>query len=232
MTARVVALHHYPVKGLLGEAVPALDLQVRGAEHDRSWCVRTADGLIGSGKRTRRFTPVPGLLEVRAVVRDGRVIVVLPDGRASCAEDPLSSERLSEHVGRPVVLERETATGHHDDGPVSLLALRSVAAVGDRVEPEHFRANLLLAVDEPYAEDRWVGTVVRVGAAVLRVTAALPRCVVVDAATAELPARPGVLRAVGDAHDGTLGVVADVLEPGRVAVGDEVVPSPVSAPRG
>lgn len=132
--------------------------------------------------------------------------------------------RLSHHLGQPVHLVQETTVSHHDDGPVSLLGTASVAAVeagaGRPVEPERFRPNVLFSTSRAYVEDDLVGRRVRLGTAVLTVTMTSPRCVMVDAETADLPAAPGVLRAVGRAHEACLGVIADVVQPGVVRVGD------------
>lgn len=226
MTAplRIAALYRYPVKSMTGEAVPHLDLDARGVVDDRRWAVLTAGGGIGSGKRTRRFTPVPGLLGLQSETRGGQVVVVLPDGTAVAVDDPDASHRLSHHLGQPVRLAAEREVSHHDDGPVSVLGTASVVAVeaetGHPVEPERFRPNVLLTSERAYAEDDLVGRQVQLGSAVLRVTMTSPRCVMVDAETAALPAAPGVLRAVGRAHDACLGVIADVVRPGRVSVGD------------
>lgn len=221
---RVASLHRYPVKSMTGETLQTLTLDARGVVGDRQWAVRTADGGIGSGKRTRRFTPVPGLLEVRADTRDGQIVVVLPDRTMLAVDDPETAVRLSQHLGQPVLLAEENTDSHHDDGPVSLLGTASLAAIaaeaGQPVEAERFRPNIVLATSRAYAEDGLVGRKVRFGAALLTVTMVSPRCVMVDAETSGLPAAPGVLRAVGRAHDASLGVIADVVEPGVIRIGD------------
>ena len=221
----MASLHRYPVKSLLGEECPALALDARGVVGDRAWAVRTADGGIGSGKATRRFRAVPGLLDLRAH-GTGAVRVALPDGRELAVDDPALAAAVSAHVGQPVVLAPEDDVSLFDDGPVSLLGLASVRAVeaelGGPVDPARFRANVLLDLPTAYAEDAWVGRRVQVGTAVLRVTMTSARCRMVDAATADAPAQPGVLLATGRAHRAELGVIAEVVVPGRAAPGDAV----------
>lgn len=218
----MASLHRYPVKSLLGEDVPALDLDQRGVVGDRTWSVRTADGMLGSGKRTRRFASVPGLLQLRAAQHGDSVVLTMPDGRTVAAQE--AGEPVSRLVGRSVVLAQECDVSHFDDGPVSLLGTASVEAVGaelgGELEVARFRPNVVLRTDRAFVEDALVGRRVRLGPAVLDVVLASPRCTMVDAETADLPARPGTLRAVGRAHDGRLGVVAEVVVPGRVRVGD------------
>ena len=221
---RVSSLYRFPVKSMTGERVDRLGLDERGCVGDRQWSVRTAAGKIGSGKNTRRFGAVPGLLEVRAELRDGRVVMTFPDGSSCHADDADAAEQLSRHVGQPVTLARESDVMHFDDGPVSLVGSASLdavaAAAGADVEAVRFRANLVLDTAVPFVEDAWVGRTLRIGSAVLRVELTSRRCVMVDMATADLPAQPGNLLTVGQLNDTRLGVIAAVVSPGSVACGD------------
>ena len=98
---------------------------------------------------------------------------------------------------------------------------------GRPVDPLRLRPNLVVATEDSrrlsWPEFGWVGRRLRVGPdAVLALVAPMPRCVMLDLAQADLPADRGLLQAVHDASDGELGVVADVVRPGRVSVGDVV----------
>src|SRR3954469_7516765 len=224
--ARVVSLHRYPVKSLLGEDLDAVELDERGAVGDRMWSVRTPDGKIGSGKTTRRFHAVPGLLQLRASYDKGRVRVVLPDGEPVPVDGEQAAARFSAYLSQLVTLARETDVSHFDDGPVSLLALASVDAVaaeaGHDIDPSRFRANVVLDGLPAFGEDALVGRQVRIGTALLEVTMRSPRCVMVDLETADLPRQHGNLLATGRANDACIGVIARVVEPGRIGVGAEV----------
>jgi uncharacterized protein len=223
---RVRSLHRYPVKSLLGEDLDVLDVDERGVTGDRLWSVRTPDNKIGSGKTTRRFEAIPGLLMLRARTVDGQVEITLPDGGTRLAHDPEADRALTDQLGRPVTLARESDVSHFDDGPVSVLAVESVAAVcRDRrgcMDASRFRSNIVLCGLPPFGEDAWVGRLISVGEVRLEVTMRSVRCVMIDMQTADLPAQPGNLRAVGQANDACLGVVARVVRPGRVRVGDHV----------
>ena len=225
-SAQVESLHRYPVKSLLGEHLESLDIDARGCVGDRLWSVRTATGKIGSGKTTRRFAAVEGLLLLRASVEGGQVVITMPDGERLLVDDASAAEKISAHSGEPLTLASEAAVSHHDDGPVSLLGLSSVAAlaaeVGADVDPARFRANLLIADTPPMAEDQLVGHRLQVGTAVLEVTMRSPRCVMIDMATADLPEQRGNLLAAGRVNDACLGVIARVVTPGRVTAGDAV----------
>lgn len=224
--ARVESLHRYPVKSLLGERFDLLDIDARGCVGDRLWSVRTATGKIGSGKTTRRFAAVQGLLRLRAAVEVDRVVITMPDGERLFVDSPDAAATISAYAGEPLTLAPETVVSHYDDGPVSLLGLSSVAAlaaeVGADVDPARFRANLLIADTPPLAEDQLVGHRLQVGTAVLEVTMRSPRCVMIDMETADLPEQRGNLLSAGRLNDACLGVIATVVAPGRVTAGDTV----------
>jgi len=220
----VASLHRHPVKSMLGESVDHVDVDQRGCVGDRSWSVRTSTGKIGSGKDTRRFSAVLGLLRMRAVEQDGAVLVTFPDGTRCAVTSPEAADRVSHQVGQPVTFAQESVVSHFDDGPISLLGHASVEAIaqerGEPVDPARFRANVLVEGLDAFAEGAWIGRRVRIGTAVLHVTMASTRCVMVNAATADLPAQPGNLAAIGRRNGMQLGVVATVVTPGRMSVGD------------
>ena len=224
--ARVVELRRYPIKSLTGEIVDELTVEARGCVGDRVWAVRAAGRIATAKTSSRSFEPVPGLLALRSAWRGDRVLVTFPDGREVPVDEPEAAALLSEHFRRPLTFARESERHHFDDGPVSLVGAATVDAVagevGEEVEPVRFRPNILFAGGVAFAEDFWVGREVQAGDCVLRVTMASPRCVMVDMATADLPALEGVLLATGRINRACTGVIAEVVSPGRVRVGDEV----------
>jgi uncharacterized protein len=221
---RVTSLRRYPVKSMTGELVTSLDLDERGAVGDRVWSVRTEADKIGSGKNTRRFAKVEGLLEVHAAEREGQVVVTFPDGSSYFADDPDAADRLSREVGQPVTFARETSVSHYDDGPLSLIGMPSVTALSAErhaeVDPARFRSNVVFDTSRPFVEDSWVGHQLQIGSATLRVVMTSPRCVMVDMATADLPDQHGNLKAIGELNQACLGVIATVVVPGSIRVGD------------
>jgi len=223
---KVAEIRRYPIKSVLGEVLPAADVGSRGLDGDRLWAVRDPDGKFGSGKNTRRFRRMEGLLHLRAY--GGEVPEVeVPGGARFRADDPLGHAAVSAYLGREVTLAREDAVPHHDEGPVSVIttaALRRLAELtGGPVEPSRFRANLLLDVPgKGFPEDDWLSRPLRVGPAViLRPQRRLTRCVMVDMAQGDLPPRADLLKLLAGEHELTFGVWATVLHPGPVAVGDE-----------
>ena len=221
---RVIEVRRFAVKSLRGERPSTVEVEPRGLVGDRLWAVRDADGKLGSGKNTRRFRRMPGLLDLEAAHGDPVPTVVLPDGRRFAADDPAGHAALSALLGRPVTIAREDAVRHHDEGPVSVITTAALRALPVDAEAERFRANLL--VDVPgvgFPEDDWLGRELHVGdGVILRPERPLTRCVMVDMAQGPLRERGDVLKAVAAHHDLTFGVWASVVHSGRIAVGDAV----------
>jgi uncharacterized protein len=225
---RVAALARYPVKSLAGEELAEVLVDERGCAGDRLWSVRDPDGRFGSGKTTRRFRRMDGLLELVGTYDGDMPVVGFPDGRRLRADEAGVDEALSRHVGRPVSLAREDDVSHFDEGPLHLVTTTSLATLararGGEVDWRHTRANLLVeTIGHGFPEHAWVGRRLRVGPeVVLRVRGLMPRCVMVDAAQDGLPGDPGLLRVITEVAAGALGVWADVEDAGRLRVGDDV----------
>ncbi|MGY1727693.1 MOSC domain-containing protein [Geodermatophilus sp. SYSU D01062] len=231
-------LWRYPVKSLQGERLDAVDVGPEGLAGDRRWAL--FDRSTGFGLTARR---VPDLLFASGRLRtDGGVEVVLPDGTVT-ADDAV----LSDWLGKPVALRAaeavrgprqyedpvddedggpwdawEGASGAFHDSSRIRVSLVSTGTLGtwDR---RRFRANVLL---DGAGEDDLVGSTVRLGAAVLDVLKPVSRCVMVTRPQPGGIGRDtGVLKTVHRERGGTLAVGALVPVPGRVAVGDALVPA-------
>ncbi len=158
--------------------------------------------------------------------------VTAPDGRRWRADSPGLGTALSRAAGQELSVRTEGDVPHHDDAPVHVIttaALTSLGArLGARPDPRRFRANLVVDLDRhdgtpgAWPEDDWLGRTLTVGGVVLRLTAPMQRCVMVNSAQPGLPADARVLRALAD-RSLHLGVMADVLVPGVVRAGDPVV---------
>lgn len=160
----VAELWRYSVKSLGGELLPEVRVSARGVGGDRRWAVRGADGKLGSGKTTRRFRRMPGLLGLSSVTEpDGSCSVVFPDGERLGVDDPATARRIGEVVGEPVTLAEEGPVHHLDAHPVHLLTTSAMAWVAARqpgrtIERRRFRPNVVVDVVAPgRPEDGWVG---------------------------------------------------------------------------
>ena len=226
---RIAGLWRYPVKSMAADSLEAVDVSWHGVAGDRRWAF-VRDGVVRSGFPWLTIRERADLLAHRPAFTDpGRpdaspVVVATPEGDAFDVADPALAERLGPGV-RVIKQDR----GIFDALPLSLVTTQTLAALsamtGLALDPQRFRPNVLVeAVDaEPFAEDRWVGAVLRLGGAEMRVDRRDGRCVIVDVDPATLDRSPGVLRTIARERDACLGVYGSTVTPGRVAVGDAVV---------
>ena len=148
---------------------------------------------------------------------------------------------LSEFVGAPVLLVRCDKPGGTRIRPgetqvrnqVSLLSDGSLGELArqlgvERVDGRRFRMLIELEGAGPHEEDGWIGDCVRIGAAVVRPLGDVGRCVVTkcdpDTGTSDLDTLGALARYRRDGRTEPLplGVYGEVVEPGRVSVGDAV----------
>lgn len=227
---RVQALWHYPVKSILGEAVQQLDLDERGVVGDRLHAIVDADGKLGSGKTTRRFTRIDQLFALRATAQGGSVQVVFPDGRVTDARSEHLNKELSDFLDQPVTLKREQAVPHHDDSAVHLLLSSELARLqallpDAGIDQRRFRANVVLQTPPEMTGDDLLQKELTLGTVRLLVTHKTERCRMVTLAQENLGYEPRVLKVVANTFGVDFGVYAKVLKPGSISVGQEVLTS-------
>ncbi|MGH8989558.1 MAG: MOSC domain-containing protein [Acidimicrobiales bacterium] len=225
----VAALWRYPVKSLGGEALSEAVCDRRGIVGDRRWAVRGSDGKIGSGKSTRRFRRMPGLLSFSARLDDDGVARVQPEsGEAVRVDDPRAAALVGAVVGEPVTLEEETDVSHFDDAALHVLSTSSLAWLrrsrpDDQVEAPRFRPNVVVDVrGASRPEDGWIGHILQIGALTVGISGSTGRCVMVTMRQPGLGFAPGILGELSRGAGGLFGVYGRVLEEGRVQVGDDV----------
>jgi uncharacterized protein YcbX len=211
---------------LCGEVLDQVEVDRRGLAGDRAWAVYTEDGGIGSGKTTRRFRRVDGLLDLRAALDGGTPVVDCGGVRLPADQ---AGGAVSAAIGRQVALRPEGAVPHHDEAPVHVIttaALRRMSELlGEPVDAARFRANVVVETDGVgYPEDDWSGRELRLGAdVVLRLAAGMPRCVMVDLPQQGLDRDGRILRALADDHALAFGLQADVVSGGVLRRGDRAL---------
>ena len=113
--------------------------------------------------------------------------------------------------------------------PIHLVTRKTIATLA-RIAPDilwdirRFRMNVLVEGDAEgdYPELSWIGRLVRVGGAVLKVDMECPRCAMVTQAVDEVPHDPRVMRTLVRETHHAAGIYALVVEPGDVREGDPV----------
>jgi uncharacterized protein YcbX len=146
------------------------------------------------------------------------------------------SQALSEHAGRPLRLVATAGRPGVDRGRgggvtvVSRASVEQLAMIAeDAVDARRFRMLIELAGPAAHAEDGWVGRRLRIGGSVIAVGGHVGRCLVTtrdpESGRVDLPVLD-LLRSYRGGLPTTeplaLGVYGEVLEPGRVRVGDGV----------
>lgn len=224
----VTELYRYPVKSMGGERLASARLDRDRLRGDRTYAVHDADGKLGSGKATRRFRRIDGLLDFRARYDGDVPVLTFPGGRELRGDDPGMDAALAAELGLPVRLSTERAHSHLDAAPVHILTTASLRWIAAQIPDvpltvARFRPNIVIDVagDEP-VEDAWVGRRLRIGGVEATVTERVERCVMTNAAQPGLPHDNRVLKTLAARHDMTLGVYLDVRTPGVVAPGDPV----------
>jgi uncharacterized protein YcbX len=223
----VTRLWRYPVKSVVGEECERINLNARGVEGDRRYAILNAEGRPGSGKTTRRFRQIDGLLDLRAVYQGDFPELIFEDGRRMLANDPQIHSALSATLKVPVTLALEDEVSYLDAGPVHLITTAGLAwlraALPDSVIDERrFRPNLVIdASGHAQVERDWIGRTLAIGDSVtLRVTDRTGRCRMVTLPQGGLPHDPRVLGSIIRDADSDFGVYAEVVAPGAIARGD------------
>ena len=148
---------------------------------------------------------------------------------------------LSQFCGEPVMLVASESPGQcYDEFSLSLLSRASLQRLEQQAEKLgagpgvntgdfdacRFRPTFLLENCEPHEEDSWVGHILGIGKELkVQVVSRDPRCAIItqNPATGEPDLDTlGIIRSYRPNSTAYFGVYAVVLQPGVVAVGDEV----------
>lgn len=244
---RVEHIYRYPLKGLSAEAMEDVTLSPGAClPHDRVFAFAQGDSAFdATAPAWMRKTNFACLMANASLARlhtaydpnTGQLAIRPPDGTAFLADLRTAAGRASAEAFLTAFLGAEArgqlrlveAPGYNfTDIPqksVSIISLSSLAALerahGMRLDPLRFRANLYVSGGREWGDFDLVGREVQIGAARLRVWKRIVRCPAteVNPDTAERDANPPrVLREHFGHAD--LGVQAEVIEGGRVAVGD------------
>ncbi|MGB3484280.1 MAG: MOSC domain-containing protein [Mycobacterium sp.] len=140
---------------------------------------------------------------------------------------------------RPLALVRSLAPGGaYDASPLTIQSEASLAALGPEangatLDRRRFRMQVTLTgVDTAFAEDDWAGRTASLGSFQIRLGGPVPRYVGTEHNPTDLSRTVKVLRTInrirgvghGEFGPGLMfGVYASVVQPGSIAVGDELI---------
>ena len=227
---RVVGLWRYPVKSMAAEELAEVEVSWHGLAGDRRWAFIRND-MVQSGfpwltlrERGTMSHYRPSFVEP-AQPDKSPTVVRTPSGGVFDVTDPALGAELCPSAVRVIKQDR----GIFDTFPLSLITTRTIVQLGERVgaqlDVQRFRPNILVEAADgaPFAEDGWVGGVLRIGGLRMRVDKRDGRCVVITVDPVTTERNPEILRAVARDRQGCLGVYGSTVEPGRVAVNDPVL---------
>jgi uncharacterized protein len=144
------------------------------------------------------------------------------------------ADALCDFVGAPIrVIRCDRPGGTRVGNPTSIISdgsLRELAAHAglDDVDGRRFRMLINLEDAAAHEEDGWIGRRIALGDAILRVTKHDARCAMTthDPSTGEpdLDTLRTIIsyRGLREGKHADMGVLADVVQPGRIRLGDEV----------
>lgn len=257
MSATVTRISVAPVKGLSLHHPEAVDLTRDGVPGDRAFFLVDERNEMVSATRLGPLVSATAWHDPQAAT----LAIAFADGREvkgtvelEPAEDvrfyglgleaqPVAGEfsaALSELVGKPVRLVQTPAKRPGVDrgaqGAATVISRASLADLAQRlgadaIDGRRFRMTFEIDGVEPYAEERWIGRRVRVGAATIEVGGNVGRCALTtrnpDTGVVDLKTLHALEQHRGDVPTTEplpFGVHASVVEPGPVRVGDAVEP--------
>ena len=244
---RVEHLYRYPVKGLTAEALDQVALTAgQCIAHDRRFALAQGDAPFDPA--APRFLPKQNFACMMAhprvvLIRAGfdahdRMLALTAPGQAPISADPTVPEgRAAIGAWLTAFLGNEArGTPQFHDVPghnftdqvkkgVSLINLNTLrdfeAKIGRRLDKLRFRANVYFSGLPAWQEFDWIGREVLLGSARLNVFKVTVRCPAtkVDLTTGERDCDVPALLFQHYGHR-DLGVHAEIIDDGRVAVGD------------
>lgn len=221
-------LWQYPVKSLLGENCKSLNIDKRGVQGDRKYAISTAKGQFGSGKSTRRFSRIDGLLSLQASCQKDRLHITFPDGTSINKNDPIIHAALSDYLGQDVTLTAEQSISHFDAGAIHLITTSSLSWLRRQlpqsiIDERRFRPNIVVENNASTPiELNWIGAKMRIGSTIVQIEEATERCIMTTLAQQGLPKDPAVMRKIARELENKFGVYAKIIKPGNVCLEDTV----------
>jgi uncharacterized protein YcbX len=250
VSVRITEIATAPVKGFALDARDEVYVGERGVVENRRFFLVDGDGnrlrssltawpVVVSGRydveREELTVRFPDGREVTgsAVAEGETLICQVSSGpvEVRVVEGPWT-EPLSQLAGHPVRLVRAPALGATQTQPVTFVSQASLDRLaeeaGTAVDSRRFRMLFTIGGCGAHEEDEWRGRTARVGDAVLRFGGPVDRCAVTtrdpDTGVTDLDTLRLIKQYRGMSANGTIdfGVYAEVVEPGRVRLGELV----------
>ncbi|MFI0394690.1 MOSC domain-containing protein [Paracoccus jiaweipingae] len=247
MTARLARIDRFPVKSIGGETLDRVALSVaQPLPGDREWAVLHAAALshLQDGALTKwlpkaaflRGAAAPDLQAIRGGWQNGRLRLTHPRAEPLVFDPATGGAQLLDWLApfwpadKPAPAQLLRGPQALTDVPqpyISVLSLDSLAALsqagGRDFGTDRWRGNLWVRGWQPWAERGMMGQTLRIGPARLRVVEPINRCAAthVDSRTGQPDTDMLALLAQVNG-DRAFGIYAEVIQPGEIALEDEV----------
>ena len=229
----IEALFRYPVKSMRGEPLATANLGWHGLDGDRRLAIRRLDDRTGfpwltAGKLPDLvlFTPQPQQdsagLPTHIRTPNSEDLTVFSEALAA---------DIAHRHGAPVQM-MHFKHGIFDDAAISLIASATVDEIASQAyrppDVRRFRPNIVVRLlhPAPFAEDKWLGSVLSFGDALdapaITVTTHDVRCSMVNLDPDSAHPTPEILKAIVRANHNNAGVYAAVTRTGQLAVGQPI----------
>ncbi|MEM7256254.1 MAG: MOSC domain-containing protein [Pseudomonadota bacterium] len=246
MSRTVIALYRYPVKGLSAESLASVQLQ-RGCAlaHDRQFAIAHCHSKYQPQQPAwvarRNFTVLaysPAIARVVShfdaarrcitLVLDQQTFEIFVD-HADVNQQLNNAMQVLDTDSQPGPYTlAEVQHGALTDSPAPLISLMNTRSLhdlqektGHELSPQRFRGNVWFDGDSAWEERLWPGRVMLLGNLQIKVIEQIIRCAAIDVHPTEGLRDIALLRKLngiyGHSH---FGVLAEVLQSGRLAVGD------------
>lgn len=237
VVGRVRDIRRYPVSSMGGELLKEVEIGASGLAGDRRiGLFATTTGEAASPGRLKQWRSLPNVL-----ARLGSSGLEISFDEASWIGAEQGALALSAYLGFGVDFRTydgtETAKSRYQLAPVHLLTTSSMAALqailpDATIDARRFRCNLVIETHAgaEVIEQEWLGKRLAIGDVILEGSEPCVRCAFTSIAQEpDVPFDKRIHTAISQKLDGNLGIYCNVVVPGRVSVGDDVVLAKVNA---
>ncbi|MGH7320970.1 MAG: MOSC domain-containing protein [Candidatus Rokuibacteriota bacterium] len=206
----IAELWRYPVKSLAGEPLEVAELGVTGIVGDRLVQVYDGRGRVVTARTHPRLLGLRGTLGA-----DGEPVI---DGHPWTSAE--AAEMVRGAAGDGTRLCRDDGLDRFDVLPLLIATDGAVTALG--VDRRRLRPNIVVAGVDGLAEREWPGCQLRIGEIIIAVASRRERCVMTTYDPDTVAQDHRVLRRIVKEFGGEMALDCDVINGGRLAVGDPV----------
>ena len=205
----VAELWRYPVKSLAGEQIDVAEIHADGIAGDRRVLVYNEQTRNIITSRTQ-----PKLLGLKAAINAQGVVLI--NGRPW--DDPESEQAIITAAGPHARLIEWDGLERFDILPLLVATDGAIKEFG--YDRRRLRPNIIIGGVDGLAEREWAGRRMRIGNVLIEFAQLRGRCVMTTYDPDTQEKNPKVLRDIVKKFDGTLALDTEVIQGGRISVGD------------